>query len=485
MSVSERATGDPESDNPEPNTETAAELPTVTPTDSVVPLGDAFFGDLSEMLERRLLRVLVTYSKTNFYIDAGRTRGFEYELFKQYEEFLNQSVGDRARRMRVVFVPVPFDQLLSALRDGRGDVAAAGLTITPERQQIVRFTDPYLPDIQEVVVAHRDIEGLDTIDDLAGERVYVRSGSSYASNLHQLSEDLVAGGLEPIEIVEEPYLATEDILELVNAGVVGITVADEHVALAWARIFSEIAVHSKLRIRAGGQIAWAVRNGNPELLASLNGFVAQHRKGSLLGNVLFNRYYRDAKWISNAATEEQQARLDQLQQIFSTYAERYGFDWLAIAAQAYQESELDNEKRGPGGAVGIMQIRPSTASSDAVDIADIHLLENNVHAGVKYLDYLRNRYFSDAAIAPRTQVDFAWAAYNAGPARIAQLRREAETRGFDPNQWFFNVEQIAAERIGRVTVDYVSNINKYYLTYRILFEEEQRRTAQKAVITGL
>ena len=121
-----------------------------------------------------------------------------------------------------------------------------------------------------------------------------------------------------------------------------------------------------------------------------------------------------------------------------------------------------------------MQIIPSTASDKSVNIRDIHILENNIHAGVKYLHFLRDRYFSSSDIKPADRVNFTWAAYNAGPAKINRLRRIAKSRGFNPNMWFLNVEKIAAEIIGRETVEYVANINKYYIAYK-LYEETNRQ----------
>jgi membrane-bound lytic murein transglycosylase MltF len=70
---------------------------------------------------------------------------------------------------------------------------------------------------------------------------------------------------------------------------------------------------------------------------------------------------------------------------------------------------------------------------------------------------------------------FAFASYNAGPARVQQLRKEAAKRGLDPNVWFQNVEYVAAEKIGQETVTYVSNIYKYYVAYRLIRESQAAR----------
>jgi membrane-bound lytic murein transglycosylase MltF len=440
---------------------------------------EAFTGDLPEIRERRSLRVLVSYSKTNFFFDDGSMRGFEYELMRKYEKFLNADVRGLYRRTKVVFVPTPFDELLDALVAGRGDVAAAGLTVTPVRAARVAFTHPYIPEVREVLVLNDSAGDVQDLDDLSGRSVYVVAGSSYATHLFRLNREFASTGRPPIDVVEvDPDLATEDVLELVSAGVTGISVADQHIADAWAEVLDGVVVRGDIEIHAGGSIAWAVRKDNPKLLESLNAFVRKSRRGSLLGNVLFERYYEKSAWIGNPLDAENRGKLERLAGLFRKYGEEYGFDWLALAAQAYQESGLDQNKKSRAGAVGIMQIRPSTARDKHVDIHDIHNLESNIHAGTKYLDFLRSRYFDDSEIPGDAQIDFAWAAYNAGPAAINKARRRAAKERLDPNLWFGNVERIVARTVSSETVDYVSNVNKYYVAYKLQYAANQRRANQ-------
>jgi len=427
---------------------------------------ERFTGDLSAIRERRTLRVLVSYSKTNFFFHNGSMRGFEYELLRKYEKFLNQNVRGLYRRTKVVFVPTAFDELLDALDQGRGDVVAAGLTVTPARAARVAFTHPYIPEVREVLVLNGSVGDVQDADDLSGRSVYVVAGSSYATHLFRLNRGFANAGRPPIDVVEvDSDLATEDVLELVNAGVTDISVADEHIADAWAGVMPGIVVRHDIEIHKGGAIAWAVRKNNPGLLESLNAFVRKSRRGSLLGNVLFERYYERSEWIGNPLDKEARARLERLAGLFRKYGERYDFDWLALAAQAYQESGLDQNKKSRRGAVGIMQIRPSTAKDKHVDIQNVHELENNIHAGAKYLGFLRDRYFDDPEIPADAQIDFAWAAYNAGPAAINKARRRARRDGFDPNLW-------------SETVDYVGNVNKYYVAYKLQDAANRRRASQ-------
>ena len=155
-------------------------------------------------------------------------------------------------------------------------------------------------------------------------------------------------------------------------------------------------------------------------------------------------------------------------------------DYLLMAAQGYQESTLDHTVKSPVGAIGVMQVMPATGKE--LKVGDINKLEPNIHAGVKYMRFMIDQYFKDEPIDDLNKVLMAFAAYNAGPGRLRQLRREAEKRGLNPNVWFGNVERIASERIGRETVTYVSNIYKYYVAYRLLSEQQERRAAAKQAI---
>jgi membrane-bound lytic murein transglycosylase MltF len=435
-----------------------------------------FKGDLGEIRKRRIIRVLVSYCKTNYFFDHGKPRGFEYELMKAYEKSLNKKEQSKYAKIKMIFVPVPFNQLFQALNKGRGDIAAASLTITPERQKLVNFTIPYIPKVHELVVLNKNVKDVNSVEDLSNKVVYIRKGSSYFAHLKILNKTLKKLNRQPVIIKEsQEYIVTEDILELVNAGVVDITVADHHEAEAWSQVLPNIVVRRDLEINSEGNIAWAVRKENQALLTSLNDFIQKNKKGTLLGNILFKRYYQNSKWIKNPVTETERKKLTHLIGLFKKYGNRYDFNYLKLSAQAYQESGLDNSKRSPTGAIGIMQVLPRTASDKHINIKNIYLLENNIHAGTKYLNFLRSRYFSSPEIEPADRVYFSWAAYNAGPARILKIRQETLNRGFNPNKWFFNVEKIASEIIGNETVDYVANINKYFVAYQLYFDLYQQR----------
>lgn len=151
-----------------------------------------------------------------------------------------------------------------------------------------------------------------------------------------------------------------------------------------------------------------------------------------------------------------------------------------MAAQGYQESGLDQSVRSPVGAIGVMQVMPATARDKAVNIPDIDKLESNIHAGIKYNRWVMNNFYGDPAITRLNKGLFAFASYNAGPGRVAGLRKQAAAEGLDPNKWFGNVELVAAKRIGRETVTYVSNIYKYYLAYQMMIRQRDARQEAKA-----
>jgi len=432
------------------------------------------FGDLDEMQKRKYIRVLVAFGRTNFFFDKGRPRGFEYDLLMEYEEQLNQGRKSPNDKVKLFFIPVPFDELLTKLRNGEGDIAAAGLTVTPERAQQVSFTRPYISNVKEVVVTHAAYPAMTSLNDLSGKSVLVRRGSSYVTHLRMLSERFDKSGLASIKINEaDPRLSTEDILEMVDSGAVDLTVADEHVATMWSALLSNLRVQSSLAVHKGGAIAWATRPNSPQLIESLNAFIKENRKGSLIGNILFSRYYKNNRWITNPVSAEDRERLVQMRGLFETYAARYDMDWLELVAQGYQESGLDQSRRSSAGAIGVMQLLQSTASDRSVGIDDIHDLENNIHAGAKYMAHLLSRYLTDPEMDRAVKMDFAWASYNAGPNRIRRLRELARERQLDPNRWFANVEVLAAEKIGRETVDYVRNINKYAIAYKLFFNAQR------------
>ena len=435
-------------------------------------MSETYFDDLPGLLEKKYIRVLTTLNRTNFFISDGHLVGYEYALLKGYQEYLNEEVNDEKLKVVLEFIPVARDELIPKLVNGYGDIAAAGLTITEERKARVDFTTPYLTGIKEVVVTHKGGFSPKRLADLSGRKVYVRKSSSYYDSLIDLNRKLNKENKEPIQIITlSEELETESILEMVDSGAIGATVSDSHIAQAWSQALSDIEIHENVALRTDSQIAWMVRKNNPELLRSLNEFLKTHKKGTLLGNIYFKRYYKNVDKLKNPGEIEEWEKLKQYKGVIKKYAAKYDFDWLLILAMAFQESGLDHGRKSEAGAVGLMQILPSTARDKKIDIHNVDKLENNVHAGVKYLDFLRDHYFSSDDISRRNQVRMSLAAYNAGPAKIRKARNLAEKIGLNKNRWFRNVELAVLRIVGQETVRYVSKINKYYVLYETVLEE--------------
>jgi membrane-bound lytic murein transglycosylase MltF len=440
-----------------------------------------FTGDLDEMIQRRLIRVLVTYSKTHYFVDRGAQRGLNYEAFRLFEDDLNKELEKTHVRIHVVFVPVARAELIPALLEGRGDIAAANLTITPERLKHVDFADPTYRNASEIVVTGPGAEPISTVEDLSGKDVYVRKSSSYYESLEKLNAELTQVGKTPVKVRLAPEeLETEDILEMVNAGLVKVTISDNHIAEFWKQIFNKIDLHPDAAVRTAGEIGWMMRKSSPQLKAELNQFIARYPEGSKTRNILLQKYLKNAKFVRNATSKEELAKFEATADIFRKYAGQYELDYLLMMAQGYQESRLDQNARSPVGAVGVMQVMPSTGQD--MNVGDINQIDPNIHAGVKYIRFMMNQFYADEPMDPLNKGLFTFASYNAGPGRVSQLRKEAAKRGLDPNKWFNHVEVVAAEKVGRETVQYVSNVYKYYLAYRMVVEQHQEREKAKEAV---
>jgi len=443
----------------------------------VMSVTDRQTDDWDTILERRLLRVLVVPGRTSFFLAKGKGRGFELEMFREFESRVNSTL-DGGTPFRVAFVPVEQSQLLDALIDGRGDVAAALLTATAERSQRVAFCAPYMQDVSEVLVSSNRAAPLSSLEDLSGVRVDVPAHSSYVESLRWLSDELVSLGLAPVRI-ETPgtALVSEDLLELVSAGVLDHTVCDRHLATLWADALPGLRVRDDLVLSEGGQLAWAVRPADTRLREVLSEFAGDVSKGSFTGNVLFKRYFVGVGWLRHPQDDLGARMLGEFEAPIRRYAERFGFDWRLIAAQAYQESRLDPDARSHAGAVGLMQLMAPTARDMGFD--DVSDPDDNLHAGVKYMAWLRDNFFGSEDIAAAERVRFALAAYNAGVGRVRRWREQAARRGMDADRWHGSVALLAQEDVGLEPVRYVGNIEKYVVAFSLLIDIEAEEAAQR------
>ena len=442
------------------------------------------FGDLDTMVERRAIRVLTVYGPGRYFLKDG-PRGTVQEYADKLQKVVNEAFKTGLLTVQVPVIPVARDQLFPALQAGYGDIVMAGTTVTDNRQVGVDFTNPVSKPLKEVLITGPSAPRLGSLADLSDQTVYLRLSSSYAESVRKLSQTLVEQGQAPIRIeAVDESLEDEDLIEMVDTGLLPWAVVDDYKPQMWREVFTRVTVRDDLVLREGARLAWAIRPDSPQLKTFLDTFLKENREGTLFGNIIRNRYIRDFNWTENAMGATELSRYHKLSALFKKYGTDYGMDPTLLAAQGFQESRLDQSVRSPVGAIGVMQLLPSTAKDKNVAIPNIDELEPNIEAGAKYMAFLKERYFSGPELDELNGSLLALASYNAGPGRIRRLRREAAERGYDHNLWFDNVEVIVAEQVGRETVQYVSNIFKYYLTYRWINTADAERAAARRA-TGM
>ena len=446
-------------------------------------------GDLDEMVKRRIIRVLVVPSKTSYFNDKGTQRGVTYDTFQLIEKELQKEIrkkgGRKNLKVKFFYIPVGRDEIFSALTAGKGDIAAANLSVTPSREALVDFAGPHTTGVRELVLTGPASPALSTLDDLAGKEVFVRKSSSYYESLTALNRRFAAENKPLVTLKEAPDdLEDEDLVEMLNAGLVPVLVVDDHIAHFWKKVFPKVVVHDAISVDTEVEKAWAVRKDSPKLKAFLDRMSKAVTTGHLADEraVILARYFKHLKHVKNAASDAERKKFLKLVDLFRKYGDRYGVDWMLMAAQGYQESRLNQNARSPVGAIGVMQLMPATGKE--MNVGDIALTEPNINAGVKYMRFMIDHYYESEPMTKLDKALFAFASYNAGAGRVRQLRKVAERRGLDPNVWFHHVEVVAEEKIGQETVTYVGNIYKYFVAYRLIEESLQERQQAIEAVKG-
>ena len=442
-------------------------------------------GDWDELAKHNMLRMLVLYNKTGFFYDKGRPRGAVPDTAEEMERYLNKKLKTGAKKFKVVFIPVSPTQLEKYLNDGFGDFVATSIIVTPEREKQVDFTMPILSGeyAKLVVVTAKNAPQIASLDDLSGKEIYVNPVTLSYKLLKEQSQKLKQAGKPEISVKEsDPNLTDEDLLEMTNAGVIPATVTFSYRADLWSVVLPDIIIHSDIPLTDDVNLAFAMRKNSPQLKAVMDDFFKDHRQGTVFGRMMFQKYYANKKFIKNATSREELRKFESYVKYFQKYAAQYNFDYLMLVAQGYQESTLKQELVSPRGAVGVMQVLPQYAAASPINIPDVRKAEPNIHAGTKMLAQITKTYFNDPAITPMNKTLFTFAAYNAGQNRIVRLRKQAAAEGLNPNEWFGNVEIMVAKDIGQETVQYVSNVYKYYVAYKMAVEQRRLRAA---AVTGI
>jgi membrane-bound lytic murein transglycosylase MltF len=460
-----------------------ASAPTLSPPTNTLALPLQFerrTGDLNEMVKTRNIRVLVVLNPIGFFYDKGMPRGAIYEALEEFQKFVNQKLNSGTMGIKVTYLPVGPAQLEAALTEGMGDLIANAVFITPEREKRVAFSTPILTDVTQIVVSGSSFGSFSTLEELGGKEIYVNPLSTSYENLQKANESLRKAGKPTIQIRSaDKNLTEDDLIQMVNAGLIPATVTTRQRAELWSRVFDNLEQHPDVVLANEGKMAWVMRKDNPKLKQLVDEFISTHGVGTSFGNTLLRRYLKNTKWVKNSTSEEEMNKFMAMVKLFQKYAAEYNFDYLMLAAQGYQESMLNQERRSPRGAVGIMQVLPKYAAASPINISNVGNADTNIHAGVKMLRNIADTYFNDGKLDPMNRTLFVFASYNAGPSRIAGLRKKASAMGLDPDIWFANVELVAAQDIGQETVNYVGNIYKYYVCYKLAVEQKELRQKAK------
>jgi membrane-bound lytic murein transglycosylase MltF len=440
-------------------------------------------GDLDEMLKRKTIRVLVVNSKAFYGIEKGKKTGIYNDAILAFSKQINKNHPHANKHIKTKLIPIAVtrEMLIPALNAGYGDVAIADNTITKRREEQIAFSDPFASGINEILVTNSKLTGIETFEDLSGKVVYVKPSMSYLDSLLQVSETLVYKGLDPIVICALPEeLESEDILELVNDGLIGITIMDDYKAKMWSPVYKELILHEDITFRENAELALMVRKNNPQILEELNSLIQTKYVGESFAKVATEKYFESKYYKKLSRSGISKKKFQSLKKTFQKYAEQYELDPLMLMAQAYQESRLREKAKSHVGARGIMQLMPATARE--MNVGSIHNTDANIHAGIKYHKKLKEHYFNDENIAKEDRSLFIFAGYNAGPNRINKFRKIAKEKGLDPNKWFGNVELIAAEKIGRETVQYIQNIYNYYVSYTMMNIQNEAKLRAKIAL---
>jgi membrane-bound lytic murein transglycosylase MltF len=411
-------------DEPLPPSEIESQLPPAVRDAMFKPL----IGDFDELIEHRFIRVGVPFNRTFYFVDKGMQRGVAVDYGRLVEERVNAHLKTgNENRVHVVFVALPREQLLPALLQGKVDIVAAQVTVRPELEKLVAFTNPTRMNVSEIVVTGPSSPAIASIADLSGKEVFTRENSSYHASLVALNEKFKSQGKPPVSIQFAPAsLEDDDLLEMVNAGLMPAIVVDDYLAAFWKKVFPKLKIHNEIACERAVRLAVAARKGSPKLIENLNTFLGNYGLGTPFGDKVERKYLVSTKYVKNATSTEERKKFEQVVEFLKKYSSQYNLDYLLMAAQGYQESRLDQSARSPVGAIGVMQVMPATGKELAV--GDIEKTEANIHAGVKYMRTTQDAFFKNEPMDNLNKGLMTFASYNAGPAasdRCAGKRRSA------------------------------------------------------------
>ena len=384
-----------------------------------------FTGDFNQIRKRRVLRVLLRNNAASYFLYRGELMGFEYELAREFANY-------HGLRLEVV-VPPSYRELTTWLLEGKADIAMGFLEPDDLQRRLgIDYSDPYHYARQHIVV-HKDDNAM-SLADLDYRTVFVRHHSHYWERLSRLQKEGAGFSLR----ATADNVETEQLIQLVARGKYKATMADEHqldIELA-----KSASVRSAYALEQEIPHSIALRQRNPKLKQALNKFVKRIYKSEFY-NVTYTEYFKNRSSVQRLArgriVDALKGQISPYDKLVRKYSDHYGFDWRLVTAQMYQESKFNPKAKSHIGARGLMQLMPRTAKE--MGVKDISDPASSIRGGVKYLDWLRDRFDTDLAISDRLW--FTLASYNAGAGHVQDARRLAGQLGHDPDRWFDHTEQ--------------------------------------------
>lgn len=448
----------------------AADVPDPVQPESAAALSNTPSIDLDAILERRFLRVL-TVPRPSDEGRVGSGSADDYSIVRAFTDYLNARYAPGEFELPIAFVLIRVDEseLMPGLRAGRGDLIAAPRSALQGRLGTDEgaLLEPLL---EEVLIENARARAITSLEDLSGRPVAVRRHSVHHVALSSLDEGIVRSGRAPVRIIAvDPEVETEDLVALVATGYFQYALTDSAVARSIAATSPMLRISAGLPLGVASELAFETLPSAPKLTGELGDFLDRYRHGSLPAEIGVRRHVGRSDALRDRPEPAASPSLSRYDDHFKRFADRYGFDWRLLASIACQESRFRQAVTNRWGATGLFQVKPVTAREPYIGIPEIAgraNAANNVHAGVRYLNWIKERYFDPVEeMHERDRIRMALAAYNAGPRTLLRAQRLATQMGLDPTRWFRNVELAMLAMDKQEPVKYVSEINQRYLSY--------------------
>ena len=432
-------------------------------------------GSYSEMIGRGEIRMAVPYNRTIYINEKGVPRGLSVEVSKGFARWVNTKYAGQLKggSVSIKLVPTVAPELLNSLSSGRADIAIGDIGLyepIPNSQQFI--VNHASKEGQEVLLTGPGSPPLKKMADLSGQTVYGSRNTNFQKTFSALNKELKRNGKLLINLASPlGDLDDEDLLEMLNSGLISyVTVADWKFKL-WQSIYKNITVHADLSVQDSGWVGWVVRSTNRDLNDDLIDFYESDDFVKSLSAFRQDDYKQHLKGLKDPMDKTVWTRFESMRPLFNRFGAQYKLSPLILASLGFQETLLNQSAVSAVGAIGVMQLMPATGMS--LGVGDIHLLEPNLHGGADYMNQLISKYFPDVQFEGNNRSLFAVASYNIGPNNVAKARERAKDIGFDPNRWFGNVEFTATEHMGYEPMIYVRNVYKYYISYSLKLKEIQ------------